>query len=99
VFNETEEKESLWSPTRLQFQESTRLAIEILSALRQAQRRTLEMFFFEGLTLKEIAQRRNESFSNVRHHYYRGLEKLRFYMENGVPEEGARPSVVRLGEA
>ena len=98
-FNETEEKESLWSPTRLQFQESTRLAIEILSALPQAQRRTLEMFFFEGLTLKEIAQQTNESFSNVRHHYYRGLERLRVYLENGVQDEHARPSVISLGEA
>jgi RNA polymerase sigma-70 factor (ECF subfamily) len=40
------------------------------------------MFFFEGLSLKEIAQRRNEKFSNVRHHYYRGLERLRSYLEN-----------------
>jgi RNA polymerase sigma-70 factor (ECF subfamily) len=98
-FSEAEEKDSLWSPARLQFQETARLTSEVLSGLPQAQRQTLEMFFFEGLTLKEIAQRTNESFSNVRHHYYRGLERLRFYMENGVPGEGARPSVVRLGEA
>ena len=76
-FSEREEKKNLWSPTRLQFQETARLTSEVLSALPQAQRQTLEMFFFEGLTLKEIAQRRNESFSNVRHHYYRGLERLR----------------------
>jgi RNA polymerase sigma-70 factor, ECF subfamily len=98
-FSEMEEKKNLWSPTRLQFQETARLTSEVLSVLSQAQRQTLEMFFFEGLTLKEIAQRRNESFSNVRHHYYRGLERLRSYMENGVREEGVRPSVVRLGEA
>lgn len=98
-FSAAEEKENLWSPAHLQFQETARLTSEVLSGLPQAQRQTLEMFFFEGLTLKEIAQRRNENFSNVRHHYYRGLEKLRFYMENGMPEEGARPSVVRLGEA
>jgi RNA polymerase sigma-70 factor, ECF subfamily len=98
-FSEMEEKNNLWSPTRLQFQETATLTSEVLSALSQAQRQTLEMFFFEGLTLKEIAQRRNESFSNVRHHYYRGLERLRSYMENGVDEEGVRPSVVRLGEA
>jgi RNA polymerase sigma-70 factor, ECF subfamily len=98
-FSEMEEKKNLWSPTRLQSQETARLTSEVLSVLSQAQRQTLEMFFFEGLTLKEIAQRRNESFSNVRHRYYRGLERLRSYMENGVHEEGVRPSVVRLGEA
>jgi len=98
-FSETEEKENLWSPARLQFQETARLTSEVLSVLPQAQRQTLEMFFFEGLTLKEIAQRRNETFSNVRHHYYRGLERLRSYLENGAQEESTRPSVVRLGEA
>jgi RNA polymerase sigma-70 factor (ECF subfamily) len=98
-FSAAEEKENLWSPTRLQIQETARLTSEVLSVLPPAQRQTLEMFFFEGLTLKEIAQRRNENFSNVRHHYYRGLERLRFCLENGVQEEGARPSVVRLGEA
>jgi len=42
-----------------------------------AQRRTLEMFYFEGLELREISERLNESLGNVRHHFYRGLERLR----------------------
>jgi RNA polymerase sigma-70 factor (ECF subfamily) len=87
AYNETEvdaidEVGSLWSPSRLPFQESSRLATEALEALPDAQKQTIEMFFFEGLSLKEIAQRRNEKFSNVRHHYYRGLERLRSYLEN-----------------
>lgn len=45
--------------------------------LTQMQRRTLELFYFEGLELKEIGQRLNEPFGNVRHHFYRGLERLR----------------------
>ena len=45
--------------------------------LPEKQRQTLELFFFEGLELKEISERLNEPFGNVRHHYYRGLEKLR----------------------
>ena len=47
------------------------------SQLNDKQRRTLELFFFEGLTLTEIAARSNEHVGNVRHHYYRGLERLR----------------------
>ena len=43
----------------------------------EAQRRTLEMYYFEGLELREIAEQRNEPLGNVRHHYYRGLEQLR----------------------
>ena len=52
-----------------------------LRDLPDKQRRTLEMFFFDGLALKEIAQKLGESAENVRHHYYRGLQKLR---RNGI---------------
>jgi RNA polymerase sigma-70 factor (ECF subfamily) len=45
--------------------------------LPEAQRRTLEMYYFEGMELREIAGKRNEPLGNVRHHYYRGLERLR----------------------
>ncbi len=45
--------------------------------LSDRQRETLEMFFFEGSTLVEIAERTGEDVKNVRHHYYRGLESLR----------------------
>jgi RNA polymerase sigma-70 factor (ECF subfamily) len=79
--NAIDEEASLWSPSRLQFQETSRLATEALEALSDAQKQTIEMFFFQGLNFKEIAQRRNEKFSNVRHHYYRGLERLRSYLE------------------
>ena len=47
------------------------------SQLNDKQRKTLELFFFEGLTMTEIAERSNEDVKNVRHHYYRGLERLR----------------------
>lgn len=45
--------------------------------LPERQRQTLELFYFEGLDLPEICKRLNEPLTNVRHHYYRGLEKLR----------------------
>jgi RNA polymerase sigma-70 factor (ECF subfamily) len=41
------------------------------------QRRTLELFYFEGFELREISERLHEPFGNVRHHFYRGLERLR----------------------
>lgn len=46
-------------------------------ALSDKQRETLELFFFEGFKLAEIAERSNDDVKNVRHHYYRGLERLR----------------------
>jgi RNA polymerase sigma-70 factor (ECF subfamily) len=45
--------------------------------LTHVQRQTLEMFYFEGLELREISERLHEPFGNVRHHFYRGLERLR----------------------
>jgi RNA polymerase sigma-70 factor, ECF subfamily len=45
--------------------------------LTQMQRRTLELFYFQGLELREISERLQEPFGNVRHHFYRGLERLR----------------------
>jgi RNA polymerase sigma-70 factor (ECF subfamily) len=52
-------------------------AAELRSLLSPDQLRTIELHFFEGYTLEEIAERMAQSLVNVRHHYYRGLEKLR----------------------
>ena len=88
-----DEAASFWSPARLQLQESSRLAAEALASLPEAQRQTIEMFFFQGLDFQEIARQRNEKFSNVRHHYYRGLQSLRLYLESDSRTEGARPAI------
>ncbi len=45
--------------------------------LSEKQRATLEMYFFEGLDLREISERLAETLENTRHFYYRGLERLR----------------------
>jgi RNA polymerase sigma-70 factor, ECF subfamily len=45
--------------------------------LTPMQRQTLELFYFQGLELREISERLREPFGNVRHHFYRGLERLR----------------------
>jgi RNA polymerase sigma-70 factor, ECF subfamily len=45
--------------------------------LSEMQRRTLELCYFEGLELREIGIKLNESLGNIRHHHYRGLERLR----------------------
>jgi RNA polymerase sigma-70 factor (ECF subfamily) len=53
----------------------------ILSRLRETlsvdQRETLELHLFEGYSLREIAEKKGESVGNVRHHYYRALDRLR----------------------
>src|ERR1700745_1292681 len=58
--------------------ELNRLHLErAFEELPEIQRRTLDMFYFQGFELREISERLNEPLGNVRHHFYRGLEKLR----------------------
>jgi RNA polymerase sigma-70 factor (ECF subfamily) len=45
--------------------------------LPEMQRRTLELFYFEGLALCDIIEKLNEPLGNIRHHFYRGLKRLR----------------------
>jgi RNA polymerase sigma-70 factor (ECF subfamily) len=52
-------------------------AARLRELLSPAQLSTIELHFFEGYALEEIADRLGQSLSNIRNHYYRGLEKLR----------------------
>ncbi len=60
------------------------LAARFHARLTTEQRETIELFFFEGYTLREIAELTGRSLINVRNHYYRGLERLRKYV---LPEK------------
>lgn len=53
---------------------------KLLESLSEDQRETLRLYFFEGYTLAEIGQRLGQTLGNVRHHYYRALDKLRKQM-------------------
>ncbi len=50
---------------------------KVFDALSDDQRQTLSLFFVEGYTLDEIAAKLDQSRGNVKHHYFRGLERLR----------------------
>lgn len=61
--------------------------IELKHLLRQGlrtfsgpQKRVIELASSNGLSMKEIADKTGESLLNVRHHYYRGLQKLRSFV-------------------
>jgi RNA polymerase sigma-70 factor (ECF subfamily) len=53
---------------------------KVLKSLTEDQREILRLHFFEGYTLAEIAEKVAQPLGNVRHHYYRGLDKLRKHM-------------------
>lgn len=50
---------------------------QVLTTLSENQRQTLLLFFIEGYTLDEIAAKLGQSRGNVKHHYFRGLDRLR----------------------
>lgn len=50
---------------------------KIVEDLTEDQRETFRLHFFEGYTFTEIADKLGQSYVNIRHHYYRGMEKLR----------------------
>jgi RNA polymerase sigma-70 factor, ECF subfamily len=54
--------------------------------LSEEQREALELHFFEGYSLREIAEKTNQTLGNVRHHFYRGIERLR---SNLFPQKDA----------
>jgi RNA polymerase sigma-70 factor (ECF subfamily) len=45
--------------------------------LTQNQRETIRLYYFDDLDLREISERLREPLGNVRHYFYRGLERLR----------------------
>jgi RNA polymerase sigma-70 factor, ECF subfamily len=53
-------------------------------ALSEGQRQTLWLHFFEGYSLSEIATRLGQSPGNVKHHYFRGLDRLRKKVFDGT---------------
>jgi RNA polymerase sigma-70 factor (ECF subfamily) len=71
--------------------ESARAVQEALGRLNKTQRNILELAFYEGLTMHEIAEAMGQSFDGTRHHYYRGLEKLRSILCE-IPESDAKTS-------
>ena len=64
-----------YAPAELQ-----RLMQEGLASLGESQKRVIELASYGGFSMKEIADKTGNSLSNVRHHYYRGLQQLRSFM-------------------
>jgi RNA polymerase sigma-70 factor, ECF subfamily len=54
-----------------------------LAGLNAAQKRVIELASYQGLSMQEISVQTGESLVNVRHHYYRGLKKLRSIVDEG----------------
>jgi RNA polymerase sigma-70 factor, ECF subfamily len=74
--------------------EAVRLVEQILPKLNEKQRSVVELAFFQGLKLSEIALQTGDSLGNVHHAYYRGIEKLRAFLAEAEDEPSGLPSLV-----
>ena len=71
------------------------LVSRALALLGQRERQVIELAAYEGLSMREIADATGETLVNVRHHYYRGLQKLRSLVESTAldPKDAPSPKV------
>jgi RNA polymerase sigma-70 factor, ECF subfamily len=75
VLSEATPSHSRFSETELRH-----LVQQGLATLNSSQKRVIELATYNGLSMKEIADKTGDSLANVRHHYYRGLKKLRSFV-------------------
>ena len=61
-------------------QELKHLLLQGLATLSAAQKKVIELVSYDGLSMQEIANKTGDTLVNVRHHYYRGLQKLRSFI-------------------
>ena len=68
--------------SRLSTPEVSRLVAQALGALNIKQQNAIALVYFQGLTLDEAAEKTGETRAAVRHQYYRGLMKLRDFIQS-----------------
>jgi RNA polymerase sigma-70 factor, ECF subfamily len=97
------EEVNVWESTtkrspRMPAQELKHVVEEALNILPEKEKNVVEKVIFEGLTLREVAERSGTSYPAVRNRYYRGLDHLRVCL---VPREVAvvKENILGLREA
>jgi RNA polymerase sigma-70 factor, ECF subfamily len=65
----------------LTYHEWSRVIAKGLETLSEKERQTLNLVYFQGFVLKEVAAQLSEPLPNVRNYYYRGLRKLRDFLQ------------------
>ena len=80
----------------LTLEEAARLIEEGLQKLDDKQRVAVTSYFFEGLSVNEIAEKLGESYGNARHHLYRGLDQMRKVLAPKEQNEGSPAEAQRV---
>jgi len=88
--------------SHLETQDAAILVGQILPHLTDKQRHVIQMAFFDGMKLSEVALQEGEPVENIRHAYYRGIDKLRSLLSDSskrasieASPEGTRMSWLR----
>ncbi len=71
--------------------ERVRLMLRGMTSLTERQRTAIRLAYFEGLVVKEIAERMGEPVGRVSNYYFRGLRKLRDVLHALMSEEKELP--------
>jgi len=74
----------------LESAETRRLIEQVLATVPDRQRVVIEGVCFQGMTMREVAEATGESIGNVQHSYYRGIEKLRKLLVEGIDRKTKR---------
>jgi RNA polymerase sigma-70 factor (ECF subfamily) len=74
----------------LTYEERTRTLKRGMESLSEKQKETLELAYYEGLVVAEIAERMGETTERVRSYYYRGLRKLRDALHRKTHDESGK---------
>ena len=78
--------------------ETARLMTQAFDHLSQEQRRAIELVYFEGLDFPEAAARAGQTLESLRHHYYRGLTKIREFIQLTRSQPEGKPSIAAAGK-
>lgn len=60
------------------------------SSLSKEQQITLELYYFKGYTFQEVAEELGYTYGNAKNHFYRGIERLRRIVFDGVTQKSSQ---------
>jgi RNA polymerase sigma-70 factor (ECF subfamily) len=72
--------------------EVSRLLEQAFTQLSARQREAIDLIYFQGLKFSEAVHKTGETMSQLRHHYYRGLAKIRDFVESTRSRVKSKPA-------
>ena len=84
ALNQHEYSNSLRDWNKISYEDWTQTIKKGVQTLSEMEQKVLELAFFQGFLLKEISVQLDEPLSNVKNHYYRGLKKLRGFLQENT---------------